>query len=395
LNCEVAGDNPITMAVIGNGTIELFFEVSCVDITQIDVSVRTTGVDHDANGYQARAVGEGPLAQKAITVNGSVALGELPAGTYTVELLDLAPNCDITGDATRTVNTVPGDQQVSFAVVCAAMPSIAYSSGSLENLDIYTARGDGSGAVRLTTALGTDSDPAWLGSRIAFHSGRDGNGEIYVMNEDGSAQTRLTTNTAQDYAPAWSPDGTRIAFVSDRDGNPEIYVMNADGSNPVRITTHPAPDLDPAWSPDGTRIAFSRGGCGYYECTLDIHTVSPDGTNPVKLTESGRDGQPAWSPDGSRIAFSRVMTCAYYSYWCERNIAVMAANGTGVVVLPGDLPDESEPAWSPNGARILVSLMECAYYGGCASMGARVVRTDGNDPVSVVSGIAFNAVWRR
>jgi Tol biopolymer transport system component len=69
-----------------------------------------------------------------------------------------------------------------------------------------------------------------------------------MMNADGSNQTRLTNHTARDVYPVWSPDGTRIMFVSNRDGASEIYMMNTDGSNVVRITQS-GNNILPDWQP--------------------------------------------------------------------------------------------------------------------------------------------------
>jgi Tol biopolymer transport system component len=311
-----------------------------------------------------------------------------------VHLLDLAPNCEVAGGASRSVVTTTGTTRIDFAVTCTPLRMIAFSRHTDDaNWDIYVSREDGSGAVRLTTAPGADLDPAWSSTgRIAFHSERDGNTDIYVMNADGSAQTRLTNNAAQDYSPAWSPDGSRIAFVSERDGHPAIYVMNADGSSPVRITDTVDGDFDPAWSPDGTKIAFTRGFCGSVSCEGEIYVVTPNGQGLVKITEGGGDGQPAWSPDGAKIAFARLDDCGFY-YFCRRNIAMVSSSGGVVTMLQSGDNDEGNPAWSPTGTRLLMDVSSCSYY-GCTPFALRTIRLDGGDPVTITSGPVMAPVWR-
>ncbi len=43
-------------------------------------------------------------------------------------------------------------------------------------------------------------------------------GDIWTAREDGSGVVRLTANKARDVYPRFSPDGRTIAFSSDREG---------------------------------------------------------------------------------------------------------------------------------------------------------------------------------
>ena len=239
---------------------------------------------------------------------------------------------------------VPGSQG-AMASFPGVNGDIAFASTRDGSGEIYVAHPDGSGAIRLTTAITADLDPAWSpdGRRIAFTSSRDGNAEIYVMNADGSGQTRLTTNTGGDFRPAWSPDGERIAFDSMRDGDLEIYVMNADGSGQARLTTFSGTDGQAAWSPDGQRIAFTRdlGSLNY-----EIYVMNADGSDQVRLTTNTElDGNPNWSPDGQRIAFSSVRGGS-------EDIYVMNADGSNQVPIVVHAALDTDPAWSPDGQRI-------------------------------------------
>jgi Tol biopolymer transport system component len=192
------------------------------------------------------------------------------------------------------------------------------------------------------------------GTRLAFVRESGGNADIYVANADGSRARRLTRTAGGDYNPAWSPDGTRLAFASNRSGLFKIYVMRADGSG-VRLV---APrrsggggSYTPAWSPDGRWLAFSSSAST--PNNAEIYVVHPDGSGLRRLTYTqgdvdtlGDDSWPAWSQDGKRIVFSSNRTG-------DGELWIMNADGSGQRRLAG-LPhrDDWASAWSPDGTRI-------------------------------------------
>jgi dipeptidyl aminopeptidase/acylaminoacyl peptidase len=186
------------------------------------------------------------------------------------------------------------------------------------------------------------------GRRVAYvvtRIDREANGyrsAVWVAPLDGSEEPRqFTSGERTDASPRWSPDGRWLAFVSNRDGEEkqshgELYVLPADGGEPRRLTEGEEGVESIAWSPDSRRIAFARRVRDEaYEAEDDdrrrpprrftrlfykldsvgwtgdrrkhLFVVGLGGGDERRLTEGDcEDDEPAWSPDGGRIVFSSM-----------------------------------------------------------------------------------------
>jgi TolB protein len=263
----------------------------------------------------------------------------------------------------------------------------------LSDAEIWTMRGDGTGAKRLTFNGSFDLGAVWSpnGQRIAFSGQTLGvsGAQVFVMDADGGPPTaitdpamgpnamfpgwsphgdrlvfqgiagpgqahdiwsvksdgtdlrRLTDNPAADLRADYSPDGRRIAFQSNRDGNVEIYVMNADGSGQTRLTDSPGADAAPDLSPDGRKLVFQSERDG----NLELYTMNADGTGQTRLTNHpGRDLDPAWSPTGLWITFDRDVEPIADQV---RQVHTIRPDGSLITQLT-DLPSENAHAgWGP------------------------------------------------
>jgi Tol biopolymer transport system component len=81
---------------------------------------------------------------------------------------------------------------------------------------------------------------------------------------------------------------------------------------------------------------------------LEIYSINPDGTGETQLTSnSAQDRNPAWSPDGGKILFDSDRSGT-------RAIWVMNADGSGQaqVTFPTMGAQDSTPTWSPDGTKI-------------------------------------------
>lgn len=111
---------------------------------------------------------------------------------------------------------------------------------------------------------------------------------------------------------AAAPWGKRVAaevfvvedlfLASNRGGAFGIYQIRSgvpDTLRPVLVDSFA--NVQPALSPDRTRIAFSSNRAGSY----DLHLMDADGGEPRRLTtDPDTEGEPAWTPDGSRIIYT-------------------------------------------------------------------------------------------
>jgi Tol biopolymer transport system component/C-terminal processing protease CtpA/Prc len=292
--------------------------------------------------------------------------------------------------------------------------SLAFSSDRTGNRDLYVIDLATRRIRQLTFHSADDDAPAWSpdGKWIAFQSNRDSNLDLPLNNNvwdlwkvpaEGGTATRVTRFRGEN--PAWSPDGALIAY--DRyssgyaDGEHNIFVINSDGTGvPRELAAGTEDSRHPVFR--GRQLFFSHEANGLkqssshrnvwrtsvlggplmqvtghgdnevtwpstvetgnvlvYERDFGLWSIDPrvPQPKPVHLTvttegpsenpEAARTmtsgfHSPAWSPSGSRIAFS-----------CRGQIWTSAADGKDARVVTRGLQDHREPAWLPDGKRIV------------------------------------------
>jgi Tol biopolymer transport system component len=158
---------------------------------------------------------------------------------------------------------------------------------------------------------------------------------------------------AEGSSPAWSPDEQRVAFVREGD----LYVINSDGEQETRLVDAAQPFIgSPQWLPDGSGIVFSYASPN----PSSLYTIGTDGNDKQYLTEGSN---PAWSPDGKKILYS-----ARTGGWGDSDIYVMKSDGTGIRKVSEFHPTDPlgrprchggrDWQWSPNGRYISVTQPE-------------------------------------
>jgi Tol biopolymer transport system component len=277
-------------------------------------------------------------------------------------------NPDLSGLAPLT--QVPGTNSISSAWAPDGS-RIAFDSDRAGGVDVYTIKPDGTDLRKLTDH-GFNGEPSYSpdGRYILFeHDEGDLVGEgIYRMRPDGSQVRKLVgadqTSGLITAGPRYSPDGAKIAFTvlrHPRDGKPgrawdlagatgAVFLMDADGSRPRRLTAWghvTGPDVD--WSPDGRWLAFEtdfHNGNG-----PDIYIVRPDGKALRNLTDNATltpkrlsfSSDPAWAPDGSRILFTQA---GIFDDAFSLDLWSVRPDGTDMKPVAGHTEAwEDQPAW--------------------------------------------------
>jgi dipeptidyl aminopeptidase/acylaminoacyl peptidase len=198
------------------------------------------------------------------------------------------------------------------------------------DLDLYRAKADGTGEVRLTETPGYDAEASVCGKdgSIVFTSMRDGDLDLYRMESDGSNVRRITSLPGYDGAAAFDADCSHIVWVASRPRGRELddykkqledkrlatvttdlWVANADGTDARQVTYLDNNVSAPVWYPARPRIMFashftSDSGSDNPR-DVDLWAIDVTGTGLERVTTApGYDGAPSFSPDGKWLAFS-------------------------------------------------------------------------------------------
>jgi dipeptidyl aminopeptidase/acylaminoacyl peptidase len=228
---------------------------------------------------------------------------------------------------------------------------------------------------------------------------------IWTVPTAGGEPTPMTSENVSSSHPRWSPDGKYLAFLSERnEGKAQVWLLNRNGGEGQRLTDTPQDVENFVWSPDSRRLALVLRDPTpeELEAAADRREERPDFTNqaeaaPAKAKKhkvqgpwvidrlqtkadeigylDGRrthlyvidiaskrltqltsgdydDSQPAWSPDSARLAFTSNRSANPDSNY-NNDIWTVDANNTDkgahlaqVTTNPGE---DNSPAWSPDG----------------------------------------------
>jgi TolB protein len=201
-----------------------------------------------------------------------------------------------------------------------------------------------------------DPDVSRDGRLLFFASTSHGAGaDLYVKSVGSNTATRLTTGLGDKRFPRVSPTQPRsIAYCSNERGSWELCLIPDYVEAPSRsvILSDPGTDnLHPSWSPDGKKIVYcsthERAGG---EWVLKIKDL---GTGKTTVLEDADGVLPDWSPAGDRIVFQRMKR---RDDWLSSIWTLDLDNGAArniTSVFSSDDWAAINPAWSPDGRRIV------------------------------------------
>jgi len=191
-----------------------------------------------------------------------------------------------------------------------------------------------------------------------FTSTRDGDLEIYTAKLDGTDIQRITNTPGYDGGAFFSPDATKLVWRASRPTGQalqeyktllakglvkptelEIMVAGAQGQNARAITKTGKANFGPSFLPDSRRVIFASNvdsappshGSGAPP-NFDLYIVDPDGpVTPTGVPALERvtfsedfDGFPMFSPDGEHLVFAsnrygskRGETNLFVARWIE------------------------------------------------------------------------------
>jgi tricorn protease len=172
-------------------------------------------------------------------------------------------------------------------------------------------------------------------------------GDLWVVAREGGEARKLTSAVGTETNPHFSPDGTQVAFTGEYDGNIDAFVVPASGGVPRRLTWHPGQDLVQGWTHDGkgvlimsNRSNHSRGN-KLFVARLE---GGPEEEIPLPQAEEG-----SFSPDGSRIAYVPIQRAftIWKRYRGGQTTPVWIANlaDSKVEKVPRQNSNDFNPVW--------------------------------------------------
>lgn len=205
-----------------------------------------------------------------------------------------------------------------------------------------------------------DQGMAWSpnGRWIAFHTHREQSDDVWLRPTDGSQPDRRITmlgRGAEVGWPRWSPDGkTLLLDGANAAGASVAFTIGVNQetgevTSPLRevVTTGFTGDVMHAeWMPDGARVAFvARDGPGRHALVIVPAAGGPATVVHRFETEHDFPGMTV-SADGQYLGFVAPAQDGYYQ------VFRVPARGGSPEQITTDPSHKTQPAWSPDGARL-------------------------------------------
>lgn len=246
------------------------------------------------------------------------------------------------------------------------------------------------------------SRPPSAGASILFLSSswdtKPGPREILAIDLAGGTPERLTAcataTTPCDFVQvAPSPDRNRLAAirtnVGAEAGATALYFMDLSRSvEQMLVATKRVGWVD--WSPDNAFLLYTVKDAGNRE---DLYYNYPNGSAEQNLTSSTdvSERAPRVDPGATTAAFERIDATGVPRIYVYQAIPVTTGDVVGAN-LPGTpyfVGSDAEPAWSPDGTRLVFRRLTGIGNGGLGTWDILTIKTDGTELQTIATGAAF------
>ena len=196
---------------------------------------------------------------------------------------------------------------------------------------------------------------------LAEPDGQKPKTRLYMSRSDGvGGSTGLTDGRQLDLTPAFNPSGDAIVFSSDRGGGPmQVWSIPVDGqSGATRLTAGTSDMLWPTLDASPKPRVFVQALVPNQD-TPRIYSTQVGTIFETDLVNGG-GFQPRLSPRNDALAFVQ------FNAQTKKTDVYKTGDKGGVVQKMTDTPDISErdPAWSPDGTKLAMSVEVPPVQGG-------------------------------
>lgn len=208
---------------------------------------------------------------------------------------------------------------------------------------------------------------------------------VWMIPSAGGDPVPMTSSDHDASAPQWSPDGRYLAVLSDRkDEITQVWLLNRRGGDAQQLTEFKQGVESFSWAPDSKsmllvaadpspadldeeelpnprpyvvdRLQFKEDYVGYLSRHRShVHVIDIVSRDTRQLTSGDYDdSEPAWSPDGKRIVFVSNRTKTPDR---NRNTDLWIVNldndDSEAQQLTAHTTADASPSWSPDGRTIV------------------------------------------
>lgn len=235
--------------------------------------------------------------------------------------------------------------------------------------------------------------------------------QIRILDTKTGQERTISAGGRREHYPRFSPDGSRLAFLSDASGEDQIWLADLFNGTTRQLTRLRDGVREPAWSPDGSRLSFLNSCCrqtddqepvviedygyksddamGFSTRTVShVWLVSADDGMAKCLTDGDRDHvMPAWSPDGAWLVLASNR-CRPKSEFIGMDLFRVSADGGKLQRLTENVwiayyPKPFPPLFTPDGRTIIFGALAPTLASGLPPTRLFKVPAEGGEVMSL------------